>query len=91
MYRLIEATQLLPKLIRRQQEEKYFNSLILRSLIDSAVTASLGSKTIDQVLVDRNITLSSYRLSLTLSEALRRFSEQQFGPLKKPFGFAWLL
>ena len=81
LHRLIDATQLLPKLIRRQQEEEVLQLIdIEESWIDSAVTASLGSKTIDHVLFDRNITLSSYRLSLTLPEALRRFSEQQFGP-----------
>ena len=81
LHRLVDVTQLLPKLIRRQQEEKLLQIVdIEESWIDSAVSASLGSKTIDRVLDEHNISLSSYRLSLTLPEALRRFSEQQFGP-----------
>ena len=66
LHRLVDSTQLLPKLIRRQQEEQLLQIVdIEESWIDSAVSASLGSKTIDQVLDERTFSCG-YRLSLTL-------------------------
>lgn len=78
---IVVSSNVLPQLLRRREEEHILNLVDIEpSWIDEAVNSAIGSKSLDLVLSEKNISLSEFRTSLALPEALRRFSEYQFGP-----------
>ena len=78
---LVQRMELLPKLVRRQQEELILEQVPLPSeWLDEKRQAFLGDQSLLQVLEARGWSEDDLDLHLCLPEALRRFARQRFGP-----------
>ena len=78
---LVQRMELLPQLVRRQQEELILEQVPLpRDWLDQQRREFLGDQSIDQVLETRGWSDLDLDLHLQLPEALRRFAKQRFGP-----------
>ena len=78
---LVRRMELVPQLVRRQQEELIVQNVALPpEWLEEQRQAFLGDQSLVQVLEARNWTEHDLDLHLQLPEALRRFSKQRFGP-----------
>ena len=78
---LVQRMELLPQLVRRQQEEQILEKVALPSeWQEEERQAFLGDQSLNQVLQARGWTEHDLDLHLQLPEALRRFAKQRFGP-----------
>ena len=78
---LVQRMELLPQLVRRQQEELILEQVPLPSewLVEQR-QAFLADRTLAQVLQTRGWNEHDLDLHLRRPEALRRFAKQRFGP-----------
>ena len=78
---LVKRMELLPKLVRRQQEELILEQVSLPpEWLEEQRQAFLGDQSLDQVLESRGWSKRDLDVTLQLPEALRRFAKQRFGP-----------
>ena len=78
---LVKRMELLPKLVRRQQEELILEQVSLPpEWLEEQRQAFLGDQSLDQVLESRGWSERDLDVTLQLPEALRRFAKQRFGP-----------
>ena len=78
---LVRRMNLLPKLIRRQQEELIIDEVpVPKDWLDEQRQVFLGDKSIDQLLQERCWEKADLDRHLLRPEALRRFATQHFGP-----------
>ena len=78
---LVRRMELVPQLVRRQQEELIVQNVALPpEWLEEQRQAFLGDQSLGHVLQSRNWTESDLDLHLQRPEALRRFSKQRFGP-----------
>lgn len=78
---LVKRMELLPKLVRRQQEELILEHVPLpHEWIEEQRQAFLGEQSLAQVLETRGWSERDLDVYLQLPEALRRFAKQRFGP-----------
>ena len=78
---LARRMELLPQLIRRQQEELILESVSLPpQWLEEQRQAFFGDQNPDQVLRTRGWSQRDLDTHLQLPEALRRFAKQRFGP-----------
>lgn len=78
---LVRRLELLPQLLRRQEEEAIIAAVDLpSSWLEQQRSALLGDRDIDDFLGARGWTLADLDLDLARPEALRRFARQRFGP-----------
>ena len=78
---LVKRLELLPKLIRRQQEELIVSKIPFPSdWIDEQRRIFLGDQCLNDVLHERGWSESDLLTHLCRSEGLRRFARQRFGP-----------
>ena len=78
---LVNRMELLPKLIRRQQEELIVSNIPFPSdWIDEQRRIFLGDQCLNDVLHERGWSESDLLTHLCRSEGLRRFARQRFGP-----------
>ncbi len=78
---LINRLELLPILLKRQQEEEIVRLVpIEEDVIKELRDSFLGDKTLEEVLIERNWTEQDFDLHLRRPEALARFAAHQFAP-----------
>ena len=78
---LVQRMELLPQLVRRQQEELILEEVSLPSdWLEEQRQAFLGDHSLAQVLETRGWSERDLDLHLQRPEALRRFGKQRFGP-----------
>ena len=78
---LVQRMELLPQLVRRQQEELIVQEVSLsREWIEEQRQVFLGDQSLVDVLESRGWSECDLDLHLQRPEALRRFSRQRFGP-----------
>ena len=78
---LVMRLELLPQLIRRQQEELILEQVpIDDDWLDDRRQSFLGDQTLDEVLGSRCWSERDLDLHLQLPEALQRFAKQRFAP-----------
>ena len=81
IFSLVKRMELLPQLVRRQQEELILENVPLPSQwLDEKREAFLGGQTLDQVLETRGWTEQDLAIHIQRPEALRRFAKQRFAP-----------
>lgn len=80
-FQLVSRSQLLPSLIRRQQEE-YISSLVPvnSDLLSKKRQEWLSGRELSEALSSVQWTESDLDLHLHLPDALQRFAQQRFGP-----------
>ena len=78
---LVRRMELLPQLVRRQQEELILEQVLLPpEWLEEQRQAFLADQSLVDVLKTRGWSERDLDLNLQLPEALRRFSKQRFGP-----------
>ena len=78
---LVRRMDLLPQLVRRQQEELIVDQVPLPpQWLEQQRQEFLGDQSLVQVLETRGWSDQDLDLHLRRSEALRRFARQRFGP-----------
>ena len=78
---LVQRMELLPQLVRRQQEELILEQVPLPpEWIKEQRQSFLAGQSLSQVLENRGWNETDLDLHLCLPEALRRFARQRFGP-----------
>lgn len=78
---LVQRMELIPQLVRRQQEELILEQVSLPpELIEEHRQAFLADQSLDQVLETRGWSERDLNLHVQRPEALRRFARQRFGP-----------
>ncbi len=81
MEELVLRLELLPKLLRRQEEEKITKLVAIESeWIDSKSKDLFADKDENEFLKTRGWTKQDLEMHICLPEALRRFAKQRFGP-----------
>ena len=81
VFALVRRMELLPQLIRRQQEELILDQVPLPfEWIEEQRRIFLGDQSLSQVLEIRGWTDRDLEIHLRRPEALRRFARQRFGP-----------
>ena len=80
-FALVRRMELLPQLIRRQQEELILDQVPLPfEWIEEQRRIFLGDQSLSQALEIRGWTEQDLEIHLRRPEALRRFARQRFGP-----------
>jgi len=78
---LVQRMELLPQLLRRQQEERIAACVPLpEAWLQEQRQAFLGEMTLEALLDQRGWSADDLDLHLCLPEALQRFARQRFGP-----------
>ena len=78
---LVQRMEMLPQLVRRQQEELILEQVPLPpEWLEEQRKTFLAGKSLDQVLQTRGWNEHDLDLHLRRPEALRRFAQQRFGP-----------
>lgn len=78
---LMRRMELLPQLLRRQQEEQIIASVGLsQAWIDTQRDAFLGDQDLHDLLSAKGWQIGDLELNLCRTEALNRFASQRFGP-----------
>lgn len=80
-YQLVVRMELLPKLVRRQQEEELIRIVPIESnYLETEKCKFLADRPLDQVLSLHGWSEQDLEINILRPEALRRFAEQRFGP-----------
>lgn len=80
LWALVRRMELLPQLLRRQQEQLIVSLVHLEDAwVDEQRSMLLGDQSLHSFLSSRGWTEQDFEIHLRLPEALRRFASQRFG------------